>query len=67
VIEGEFEAAVGPKAVGFSHSDFGLIVQALYNAAGKVLLSTEVVEDQFAMFAYGAAIFFIGSMRERMT
>ena len=35
VIEGEFEDAIGAEAVGFSHSDFGLVVQALHDAAGK--------------------------------
>jgi hypothetical protein len=35
VIEGEFEDAVGAEAVRFSDSDFGLVVQALHDAAGK--------------------------------
>jgi hypothetical protein len=51
VIEGEFEASEGAKAVGFSHGDFGLVVQALDDAAGKQFLGTEIVQDQFAVIA----------------
>jgi hypothetical protein len=46
VIEGEFESAEGAEAVGFSHRDFGFVVEALNDAAGKEFLSAEVVEDQ---------------------
>src|SRR5450759_679963 len=49
MIQGEFEDTEGAEAVGFSHRDFGFVVQALDNAAGKELLSTEIVEDEFAM------------------
>jgi hypothetical protein len=35
VIEREFEDAKGAEAIGFSHGDFGLVVQSLDNAAGK--------------------------------
>jgi hypothetical protein len=42
---------VGSKAVRFSHGDFGLVVQALYDAAGKQLLGAEIVEDQFPVLA----------------
>jgi hypothetical protein len=41
----------GPEAVGFSHGDFGFVVEALNNAAGKELLSAEIVEDQLAMLS----------------
>jgi hypothetical protein len=51
VIEGEFERTERAEAVGFSHSDFGFVVQALDHAAGKLFLSPEVVEDQLAMLA----------------
>src|SRR6476620_3265937 len=34
-----------------SHGDFGLVVQALHDAAGKQLLSAEIVQDEFAMIA----------------
>jgi len=54
VIEGEFESAIGAKAIGFSHGDFGLVVQTLDDAAGKQFLSVEVVEDEFAARAQGA-------------
>src|ERR1017187_6992020 len=53
MIEREFEAAEGAKAVGFSHSDFGLVVQAFHNAAGKQLLSPEIIEDQLAVLTHG--------------
>ena len=45
------EDAVGAEAVRFSHGDFSLVVQALHDAAGKQLLSAEIVEDEFAMIA----------------
>jgi hypothetical protein len=49
VIEGKFEYAVGAKPVGFSHGDFGLVIQALHHAARDQLLSSEVVEDELAV------------------
>jgi hypothetical protein len=48
VIERKFEAAEGAETVGFSHGDFSLVVQTLDNSAGKQLLGSEIVEDQFA-------------------
>jgi hypothetical protein len=48
VIECKFEAAEGAETVGFSHGDFSLVVQTLDNSAGKQLLGSEIVEDQFA-------------------
>src|ERR1051325_1046146 len=53
MIEREFEHAIGAKAVGSSHGDFGLVIQALDHTAGKQLLSPEVVEDEFAVLAEG--------------
>jgi hypothetical protein len=44
----------GSEAVGFSHSEFGLVVEALNDAAGELLFGMEVVQDE-------------RSMRERMT
>jgi hypothetical protein len=35
--------------LGFSHGDFGFVVQALDDAAGKKLLRAEIVEDQLAV------------------
>ncbi len=51
MIECEFEDAEGAESIGFSHGDFGFVVQALDNAAGKQLLGTEVVEDEFTVLA----------------
>ena len=67
MIEREFKAAEGSESVGFSHGDFGFVVQTLNDAAGKELLSSEIVEDQLTMLPQRPkAIFFMGSMRERM-
>jgi hypothetical protein len=49
VIEREFEDAVGAKSVGFSHSDFGFVVEAFHDTAGDQFLSPEVIEDEFPM------------------
>ena len=54
VIQREFGDAEGPIAVGFSHSDFGFVVQALDDAAGKLLFGPEVVDEQLAVGAHGA-------------
>src|SRR3954467_5983716 len=54
MIKGKLETAEGAESVGFSHSDFCLVVQAFDDAAGKQLLSSEIVEDQLAVFAHGA-------------
>jgi len=45
VIEGQFQGSVGAKTVGFSHGDFGLVIQALDDATGDQLSGPEVVED----------------------
>src|SRR5208283_4751217 len=43
----------GAEAVGStSHGQFGLVVQALYHAAGELLLGAEVVQDQRAVRAW---------------
>jgi hypothetical protein len=54
VIEREFERAEGSEPVGFSHSDFSFVVQALDDATGKQFLSAEVVEDEFAVLTQRA-------------
>src|ERR1039458_4211459 len=54
MIEGKFEYAIGAKPVGFSHGDFGLVIQALHNAARDQLLSPEVVEDELAVLTQRA-------------
>ena len=51
MIERKFEDAVGAKSIGFSHGDFGFVVQALDDAAREQLLGAEIVEDEFAMVA----------------
>jgi hypothetical protein len=53
MIESKFENPEGSKAVGFSHGDFGFVVEALHDAAGKQLLSPEIVEDEFAVLTQG--------------
>ena len=45
MIKRKFERAIRAKAVGSSHGDFGLVIQALDHTAEKQLLSAEVVED----------------------
>ena len=58
----------GSEAVGFSHSEFGLVVEALNDAAGELLFGMEIVQDERSVRERSdLAIFFIGSMRERMT
>src|ERR1041384_7572021 len=54
MIEGKFKDAVGAKSVGFSHGDFGLVVQALDDSAREQFLSTEIVEDELPVVAEGA-------------
>lgn len=60
MIERKFENAVGAKTVRFSHGHLCLVVEALDDAAGKQLLSPEVIEDQLAMAAEGAGDLFHG-------
>jgi hypothetical protein len=51
VIEREFGDTEGAKSVRFSHGDFNFVVEALDDAAGKLLLGLEVVENQLAVGA----------------
>ena len=51
MIEGQFEHPIGTKAVGFSHGDSSLVVQALYDPTGNQLLSPEVVKNWLPMLA----------------
>jgi hypothetical protein len=48
---GQVEDTEGSESVGFSHGDFGFVVEALDNAAGKQLLGAEVVEDELTVLA----------------
>ena len=45
MIQCEFEDSKGPKPVGFSHGDFGFVVQALNDTAGELLLGFEVADE----------------------
>src|SRR5450756_372804 len=54
MIESEFEDAEGAKAIGSSHGDFGLVVQPLDHAAGKLLFGLEIIEQQGAVSAQRA-------------
>src|SRR5215470_8702730 len=45
VIEREFGDAKSSEAIGFSHGDFGFVVQTLDHAAGELLFSLEVIEN----------------------
>jgi hypothetical protein len=68
MIQGDFCDMEGAEVVGFSHRQFGLVVEALNDAAGELLFGTEVVQDQRARCERSElAIFFIGSVRDRMT
>jgi hypothetical protein len=49
VIQGEFEDAKRAEAVGSSHDDFGLVVEALDDTAGKFLARLEIVQQQLPM------------------
>jgi len=49
VIDSEFEEAIRAETIGFSHGDFGFVVQSFDDAAGEQFVSAEVVEDRFAM------------------
>jgi hypothetical protein len=60
--ECKFKNTVGAEAVGFSHGDFGLVVQAFHNTAGNQLLSPEVVEGQLPVLTERPR----GSIPERM-
>jgi len=56
MIQGKFCGLKGSKTVGFSHSDFGFVVQALDHAAGELLASPEIVQQQLAVVAQGAGV-----------
>jgi hypothetical protein len=45
MIEGDFGHAKGSEAVGFSHSDFGFVVQPLDYATGESLSGAEIVDS----------------------
>src|SRR5271166_5799034 len=51
VIQRDFRDVEGAEAVGFSHRQFGLVVETLDHAAGELLSGAEVVQDQRTMRA----------------
>src|SRR5260370_32418252 len=53
MIEGDFGDAEGSEAVGFSHGQFGLVVEALDDSAGELFSGAEIIEDQFPVAAQG--------------
>lgn len=54
MVERHFEDAERAKAVGFSHGNFGLVVQTLDDAAGNQFLRTEIIEDEFPVLTQRA-------------
>src|SRR5262245_21076451 len=60
MVESEFENAISAKTVGSSHGDFGLVIEALHDAAGYELLSAEIVQDQLPMLPQRAGDFLEG-------
>src|SRR6202030_3053255 len=46
MIQRNFRDVEGSEAVGFSHGQFGLVVETLDHAAGELLPGAEVVQDQ---------------------
>src|ERR1700730_13117500 len=45
VIQGKFDNGESSESIGFSHCQFGLVVQAFDDAAGELLFGSEIVED----------------------
>jgi hypothetical protein len=50
-VKGKFQKADGAVPAGSSHSEFGRVVHAFYDAAGDLRLGPEIVEEQLAMAA----------------
>ena len=46
MIQGEFSHSEGSKAVGFSHGDFGFVVETLDDPTGDHLLGLEIIENE---------------------
>jgi TolB-like protein len=51
MIQRGFRDVEGSEAVGFSHGQFGLVIETLDDAAGELLPGAEVVQDQRAVRA----------------
>src|SRR5713101_5035150 len=46
MIQGQFSDSEGSKPVGFSHGDFGFVVETLDHPAGDHLLGLEIIENE---------------------
>ena len=57
MIQSEFNNGESSESISFSHCQFGLVVQALDDAAGELLFGSEIIEDQFAMAEQGLGDF----------
>ena len=51
MIQGDFGDVEGAEPIGFSHGEFGFVVQPLDHTAGELLFGAEVVQDQRAVGA----------------
>ena len=51
MIQGHFSDSEGSEAVGFSHGNFHLVVEALDNAAGELYSGPKVIENEGAVRA----------------
>ena len=49
MIERDLHHAKRSEAIGFSHGDFGFVIQALDDPAGIRLASAEIIQQQLAM------------------
>src|SRR5262245_19569441 len=49
MIQRDFRDPEGAEAIRFSHGQFGLVVQALNDAARKPPLGSEIIEEQLTM------------------
>ena len=53
MIQGDFGDVEGAESIGFSHGEFGFVVEALDDAAGELFSGSEIIEDEFAVGAQG--------------
>jgi hypothetical protein len=49
MVQRDFRDVEGAKSVGFSHGQFGFVVEALDDAAGERFLGAEVIQDQLTV------------------
>src|SRR5665213_834136 len=60
MIQRRFRGVEGAESVGFSHGQFGFVVQPFDHAAGELLFGPKIVEDQLAMTSQGLGDFLHG-------